>query len=104
MAHEEWLDLADVYALDALEGEELTQFNVHLESRCTLCQARIHETTDVLALVPRSLEPLTPPTTAKTRVFAEIDKEKPDFHFVHAAEGEWREMAPGIVAKILASV
>ena len=102
MAHEEWLDLADLYALDALEAEELTQFNAHLESRCTLCQARIHETTDALAMVPRSLEPLTPPITAKTRVFAEIDKEKPDYQFVHAAEGEWREIAPGIIAKILA--
>jgi len=103
VAHEEWLDLADVYALEALEGEELNQFNVHLASGCTLCQARIHETTDALALVPRSLEPLTPPTTAKTRVFAEIDKEKPDYQFVHAAEGEWRQIAPGIVAKILAT-
>jgi len=94
--------LADVYALDALDGEELTQFNAHLESGCTLCQARIRETTNALALVPGSLQPLTAPSAAKTRVFAEIDKEKPDYHFVHAAEGEWREMAPGIVAKILA--
>jgi anti-sigma factor ChrR (cupin superfamily) len=102
VAHEEWSDLADVYALDALEGEELTQFNVHLASGCALCQARIHETTDALALVPGSLEPLKPPNTAKTRVFAEIDKDKPGHFFVHAQEGEWREIAPGIAAKVLA--
>lgn len=101
MAHEEWLDLADVYALKALDGEELTQFSVHLASGCALCQVRIRETTDALAMVSTSLESLTPPTTVKTRIFTEIDKKKPYYHFVHAAEGEWRQIAPGIIAKIL---
>ena len=101
MRHEELLDLADVYALGALDGDELTEFQAHLSTGCAECRARVKEATAALTLGAASLESLTPPDRVKTRVFAAIDKEKPDYQFVHAAEGEWQEMAPGIVAKIL---
>ena len=30
MAHEEWLERAEIYGLSALDGDELTQFEAHL--------------------------------------------------------------------------
>ena len=30
MNHEEWIEQADIYALGALDGDELTQFEAHL--------------------------------------------------------------------------
>jgi len=99
--HEEWFDLADVYALSALDGEESKQFEAHLTSGCPLCKARVRETEESLAQLPSSLEPLAPPARVKTHIFEQIDKDKPGYRFVHASEGEWQAMAPGILAKIL---
>jgi quercetin dioxygenase-like cupin family protein len=99
--HEEWLEQAEFCALSALDDEELAQFEGHLSAGCLLCKARVRETEEMLAQLPASLEPLTAPDRVKTRVFEAIAKEKPDYQFVHAVEGEWQEMAPGIVAKIL---
>jgi quercetin dioxygenase-like cupin family protein len=101
VAHEEWLDLAEVYALNALEGDELTQFQAHLSSGCALCKARLTESAETLALLPRSLEWLTPPPELKARVLQQIESERPGYLFVHASQGEWQEFAPGISAKVL---
>lgn len=101
MAHEEWLDLADVYAPNALEDEELTQFEAHLSSGCALCKVRITETIETLALLTTSLEQLTPPPDLKARVLKRIESERPGYFFVHANQGEWQEFAPGITAKVL---
>jgi len=101
--HEQWLERAEFYTLSVLEGEELTQFEAHFSSGCVVCQAKVKETEAVLAQLAESLERLAPPTSVKTQVFQHIDKEKPDYHFVHAAEGEWHEVSPGIVAKVLST-
>ena len=101
MSHEELLDLADVYVLGALDGDELSQFERHLSAGCSECRARVKAAGEVLTLMPGSYEQLTPSANTKTKIFEQIDADKPDFQFVHAAEGEWQEMAPGIVAKIL---
>ena len=101
MEHEEWLERAEFFALGTLDGEELAQFKGHLSADCLLCKARVRETEEMLAQLPASLEPLAAPDSAKTWVFDQIDKDKPGYHFVHAAEGEWREMEPGVSAKLL---
>ena len=101
MEHEDWLERAEIFALSALEGEELTQFEAHLSSGCALCKAKVSESAELLIQLPSSLEPIAPPASVKTRLFEQIDKDKPGYQFVHAVEGEWQEMAPGIVAKIL---
>ncbi|MGH7812347.1 MAG: cupin domain-containing protein, partial [Candidatus Binatia bacterium] len=102
MEHEEWLARAEVFAVSALEGEELAQFEVHLAAGCALCEEKARETAEVFARVSDSLQRLSPPSAVKTRVFAEIERDKPGHLFVEAQEGEWREIASGIVAKVLA--
>lgn len=101
MEHEQFLEQAELFALDAIEGEELIQLQDHLSSGCALCRARVRETEEMLAQLSKSLEPLPSPASVKARVFEQIDKEKSDYHFVHATEGEWREIEPGISAKLL---
>ncbi len=101
MAHEEWLERAECYAISALDGGDLTQFEAHLSSGCPFCKAKVRETEEILVQLPASLEPLAPSDSVKTRIFQQIDKEKPDYHFVHAAEGRWQEMEPGVLAKVL---
>lgn len=101
MAHNEWLDLADLYALGALDAEDLARFERHLSAGCAQCRAHLKATSDALALAAGSLEPLAPPATAKERIFDHIEAEKSGYVFMPADEGQWREMGCGVLAKIL---
>lgn len=101
MSHEELLDLADVYALGALDGDELAEFQAHLTAGCAECQTRVRETSDAFTVLPRGIEPLKPPDRVKSRLFEQIDSDKPGLVFAFADEGEWQAMAPGVEAKVL---
>src|SRR6185295_3668255 len=74
--HEYWRGQSEIYALGALDGEELNEFQAHLAAGCPLCDATVHETGESLALLPVSLEPLTPPPALRGRILAQIDHEK----------------------------
>jgi len=100
VVHEEWLEKAEVYALGALDGDELAQFEAHLPG-CSFCRERIKDSGEILAAFSKSLVPIAPPSIIKSQLFDRIDVQQPGYHFIHAAQGEWQEMAPGIVAKIL---
>jgi hypothetical protein len=43
MAHEEWLERAEIYGLGALDGDELGQFEAHLVE-CRVCEGHLRET------------------------------------------------------------
>jgi len=75
MTHEPWLERAEVHALDALDGEERSQFEAHLAAGCPLCEARLREAREALALLGRSLPPVAPPPEIKARLLARIAEE-----------------------------
>jgi anti-sigma-K factor RskA len=72
MNHDEWLERADIYALGALEGEELARFEDHLASGCAQCEAYLRETREALTALPRSLAPVEPPAATKARLLSQI--------------------------------
>jgi anti-sigma-K factor RskA len=72
MNHDEWLERADIYALGALEGEELARFEAHLASGCAQCEAYLRETREVLNALPRSLALMEPPLATKARLLRQI--------------------------------
>lgn len=72
MNHDEWLERAEIYALGALDEEELTRFEAHLASGCPLCETHVVETREALTLLPRSLTPLAPPPAVKARLLDQI--------------------------------
>ena len=76
MNHETWLDQADVYALGALEGEELVQFEAHLATGCTICAARLRETRETLRVLPESLPRVAPSPALRARVLERIAAER----------------------------
>jgi anti-sigma-K factor RskA len=76
MNHETWLDQADVYALGALEGEELVQFEAHLATGCTICAARLRETRETLRVLPESLPHVAPSPALRARVLERIAAER----------------------------
>lgn len=73
--HEAWLDQAALYALDALEGDELRAFEAHLAS-CPICQhelAVLRPVTDALAVaVPQ----VPPPAALRARVLAGVSMDQ----------------------------
>lgn len=75
MNHEEWLERAEIYALGALDGEELTRFEAHLASGCRLCEDHLRETRETLTSLPRSLRPLDPPAAVRARLLQQIGAE-----------------------------
>ena len=77
MSHDAWIEQADVYALGALDKEELAQFEGHLATGCRTCAERIRETREALTLLPRSLPTVAPPSALRARVLAEIAAERP---------------------------
>jgi anti-sigma-K factor RskA len=72
MNHDEWIERAEIYALGALDGEELTQFEAHLALDCPVCENRLRETRETLTLLPRSLPPIAPPSAIRESVLARI--------------------------------
>lgn len=72
MNHNEWLERAEIYALGALDGEELSQFEAHVASGCRVCENHIRETRETLSLLPRSLAPVNPPASIKAQLLRQI--------------------------------
>lgn len=70
--HEYWGEQSEIYALGALDGQELKDFEAHLASGCTICEASLRETRETLNFLHRSLEPVSPPTAVKDRILQQI--------------------------------
>ena len=70
--HENWLELGEIYALGALDGQELKEFEAHLASGCPICAACVLETRETLTLLHSSLRPEAPPLAVKSRVLERI--------------------------------
>src|SRR5262245_19889701 len=77
MSHDARLEqAADVYALGALDGAELAEFEAHLASGCATCAERLRETREGLTLLPRTLPPVAPPPALRARVLERIAGER----------------------------
>jgi len=76
MNHDMWVERADVYALGALDGEELAQFEAHLATGCAICAERLREVREALTLLPRSLPSIPPPPALRARVLERIGAER----------------------------
>ena len=72
MSHEKWLDLADIHALGALDGEDLKAMQAHLATRCVECEQRIGETSGLLPSFAFSLKPLSPPAALKSKILSRL--------------------------------
>ncbi len=102
MNHEEWLERAEIYALEALDGEELTLFEAHLASGCVLCETHLRESRETLVQLPRSLAPLEPPPRVKTELLKRIAPEtKRAIAERTAAPWLWWSLAGGLTAAAL---
>ncbi len=88
MSHEELLDLASVYALGALDGDDLALFRAHLGS-CAECQAIVRDCERASTGIGMSLAPVAPSAGHKEKLMARISSRpaapRPAWGFAHLA-------------------
>ena len=70
--HESWRERGDIYALGALDGQELKDFEAHLAAGCATCDSDLREARETLNLLHRALAPIQPPPRVKTRLMNRI--------------------------------
>jgi anti-sigma-K factor RskA len=103
--HEHWHERGEIYALGALDGQELKEFEAHLASGCAICEAYVRETREALLLLHRSITPMTPSPSIKTRLFDHIPSDKVAPLRPKSAWRRWPiitgTLAAGIVGAIL---
>ncbi len=65
-SHEAFDELAAVYAVGALDGDDLVRFEAHLAEGCERCTATLRESEEALARVALAGTPAVPPPAVKT--------------------------------------
>lgn len=112
---EESREQAALYALGMLSQTEASAFESHLAEGCAACEAERQAFTTVVAHLGFGLPEEAPPAETREELLARVAEEstpipasaaaQPEissgFLSLRADEGEWRELAPGVLEKRL---
>jgi hypothetical protein len=71
-SHETFDELAAVYAVGALDGEDLVRFEGHLAEGCPLCAATLRDSAEALGRLALSGTPALPPPGVKATLLARV--------------------------------
>ncbi len=111
MANHDRLDeLILIYALGALDGEELIDVEEHLKSGCAVCEQTLKDTEMILSLIPYSLPAATPSPRIEDTLFKKIEatkgiKEGSDrFAFWEKLRPVWLGLAGAVALGLLISL
>ncbi|MEW5977272.1 MAG: anti-sigma factor [Acidobacteriota bacterium] len=79
MSHQRYSELCPIYALGALDGDDLKELVSHLESRCPECEEQIRFYSNLVARLPEALPDTSLPASLKQRLMEQIqaDSEAP---------------------------
>jgi anti-sigma factor ChrR (cupin superfamily) len=110
---EEGRERAALYALGALRGEEIREFEQHLAAGCTICAEEVASFTPVVAELGHATPPQTPRAEVRTRVLERVGAkgmsqdhpaiDKDLLRFVGSNWLDWQPgNGPGVEVKLLA--
>jgi anti-sigma-K factor RskA len=71
-SHETYETLAAVYAVGALDGDDLADFEAHLATGCDACASTVRESHETLAWTALAEAPAVPPPEVKARLLARL--------------------------------
>src|SRR4051812_31898981 len=71
--HETYETLAAVYAVGALDGDDLARFEAHLAEGCDRCETVVRESREALVRMALAATPSVPPADVKAALQARID-------------------------------
>ena len=72
MSHEPFDTLAPVYAVGALDGDDLVRFEAHLREGCPTCEAVLRESEEALAALGREAPPMIPPAHVREALLRRV--------------------------------
>lgn len=104
---QELVELAALYALEALGDEAQSQFTRSLETASASTREEVAAFQDVVQELAFSGPAIAPPASLKERLMARIAQEPQDapeatgFTFVRSKGLPWQELAPGLSMKVL---
>jgi anti-sigma factor ChrR (cupin superfamily) len=104
---QELVELAALYALEALGDEVQSQFTRSLETASASTREEVAAFQDVVQELAFSGPAIAPPASLKERLMARIAQEPQDapeatgFTFVRSKGLPWQELAPGLSMKVL---
>ena len=75
MSHEPFETLAAIYAVGALDGDELTQFEAHLPT-CPACEAAVRDAEETLTRAVLTAPPQAPPTAAREALVRRVAEQR----------------------------
>jgi anti-sigma-K factor RskA len=67
----EGCEVVELYALGALQEDEMERFSVHLKD-CSECQKLVKEYREVIDVLPLASEPVEPPSGLKKRILSQV--------------------------------
>ena len=73
MTHEPFETLAPVYAVGALDGDDLVRFEAHLREGCAACEAVVRDSTESLATLARQETPAIPPAHVREALLRRVE-------------------------------
>ena len=73
MNHEPFATLAPVYAVGALDGDDLLHFEAHLRAGCAECEAVLRASTDALVALAREAPPTIPPPHVRDALLRRVE-------------------------------
>jgi anti-sigma-K factor RskA len=95
MEHEPFTEWAALYAMGMLDGEELTQFETHLDSGCLTCTSRLAELSAVVASLAWAAPAVSPRPELREKLLARVRTEQapeapaPSFRVKRPAASVW---------------
>jgi anti-sigma factor ChrR (cupin superfamily) len=95
---------AALHALDALDADEAAAFAAHLREGCAACAAEVASFKTVAGDLALIAPPAVPSPALRTRVLERVARlSTRRFHFRLGDEGEWEELAPGVLRRGLSA-
>jgi anti-sigma-K factor RskA len=99
MTHEPFEALAAVYAVGALDGDELVRFEAHLREGCATCEALVRDSQEALAASARTLPAAIPPAHVRDALVRRVQASARP----RARRFRWVPWAVGTAAAALAA-
>jgi anti-sigma-K factor RskA len=101
--HETYETLAPIYALGALDGEDLERFEAHLADGCPACETTLRDSSEVMARLALEAPRAAPPPDVRRALLARLDataprRERP------ARRSVWLPWTLGMAAAVLAAI
>jgi anti-sigma-K factor RskA len=99
MTHEPFDTLAPVYAVGALDGEDLVRFEAHLRQGCPACEAVVRDSTEALTAAAGDVPPMIPPAHVREELMRRVQTSARP----RAGRFRWMRWAVGTAAAAVAA-